>query len=310
MAKFPSLLVSVELPGGLGNQLFAFATGLALSKSQQGSLELDTRAIDYSHAGMALDIRDLLSVEEFRFYKSRDLPLYLRRIRDSALHRLPFLQKRYKEYFGIVSDQDIKAGEGVSSLLKPFRENKKLTRVHLKGYFQDFTLVLEVKDLLIKFIKEDFSEPGKILRDSLDSRNVLGVHIRGGDFLNSNWRSLVGNLSSQYYLNAISKLNQNGYYFDEVWIFTNDLPYAKELIRGLDFNFKFVDNEMVERPAESFNLLKRCTGIIASNSSFSYMASYLSPKAHVVVVPESFSKAGNQIGGIPKSWLQERPIWR
>lgn len=198
MAKFPSLLVNVELPGGLGNQLFAFATGLTLSKSQQGSLELDTRAIDYSHAGTAFDIRDLLSIEEFRFYKSRNLPPCLRRIRDSALHRLPFLQKSYKEYFGIISDQDIKAGEDVSSLLKPFHENKKLTRVHLQGYFQDFALVLEVKDLLIELIKEDFSRSGEILRDSLDSRNVLGIHIRGGDFLNLNWRLLVGNLSSKY----------------------------------------------------------------------------------------------------------------
>lgn len=306
----PPIRIRIRLPGGLGNQLFAFAAGLSISKSRRSIIELEIGSVDYSHAGPGIDIRDLLSLEKFKFYKSRMQSPIVKRVHDSLLYRIPSLRRFHGNLFNVIRDDDLAEGQSYSDLFEAYLEKETRKQIQLQGYFQDFSIVSDVRDRLISFIKEDFSPQGNVLLSALDSKKVLGIHVRGGDFLNANWAALVGNLSSLYYLNAINKLTDMGFSFDEIWVFTNDLPYARRLVRDLDFDFKFVDNNLIERPAENFNLMRRCSGVILSNSSFSYMASFLSDKAQVVVAPESFSKSGSQIGGIPKLWIEEKVLWQ
>jgi hypothetical protein len=179
----------------------------------------------------------------------------------------------------------------------------------LKGYFQDLEIVERVKGKLTLLLKEEFSELGNDLRLTLESKNVLGIHVRGGDFLNPAWKLHVGNLAPNYYLEALKELGDRGFEFDEFWVFTNDFDYANELLKEIDINFRFIDQRMIQNPAENFNLLRRCSGLIISNSSFSYMAAYLSIKSRIVMVPTSFSKAGNKIFGIPKYWFEVISSW-
>lgn len=309
MAVIRGKQVKSELPGGLGNQLFAFAAGLAVSEARNCKLILDSKAIDYSHAGKNDDIRSLLSMQEFGFYRSSDMPPFLRKIRDSVLFRIPRIRKAYDSYFGIVNDRDVPLGSGVLELLEPYLENKSAFNVHLKGFFQDLSIVARVKDRLISMIREDFSKIGTDLSLMLESREILGIHVRGGDFLNTDWRSQVGNLSTAYYESAFRELGSRGFIFDEVWVFTNDLKYAEELLKAIEVPFKFLDSSLIKSPAENFNLMRRCRGLITANSSYSFMAAFLSKRSRVVVVPKYFSKAGNKIFGIPKFWIELESNW-
>jgi hypothetical protein len=301
--------VKSELPGGLGNQLFAFAAGLAVSEARNCKLILDSKAIDYSHAGKDDDIRSLLSIKEFVFYRSSDLTPFLRKIRDSVFFRIPRIRKSYDSYFGIVNDRNVTLRSGVLESLEPYLENKSATNVHLKGYFQDFSIVARVKDRLISMIREDFSKIGTELSHLLERREILGIHVRGGDFLSTDWRSKVGNLSTVYYESALRELGSKGYIFDEVWVFTNDLKYAEELLKAIEVPFKFIDSSLIKSPAENFNLMRRCSGLITANSSFSFMAAFLTIRSRVVIVPKYFSKAGNKIFGIPKFWIELESNW-
>jgi len=132
--------------------------------------------------------------------------------------------------------------------------------------------------------------------------------VRGGDYLNPNWDNLVGNLSRDYYRCAISQAQLKMKY-DAIWIFTNDLHYAKLLFDDFSFAVRYIDQNTIEKPSENFNLLRMCRGIVASNSTFSLMAAFLSEDVEVVIVPEHFSKAGNILGGMPSRWIKIKSIW-
>jgi len=308
MLKKRLLTVRVELPGGLGNQIFAFAAGMVLSESLQRKLVLDSKAIDYSHATPDLDLRDLFNIEEFGFITSRDIPPYLRRLCDSLLFRLPALRYIYEKQSGIINEINIPVGESVSLFLFGHCEETSKRTLRLKGYYQDFSIVEKVKSRLKSKITVSYSSEGKALLRILVSSKILGVHVRGGDFLGPNWDNLVGNLSRDYYFKAISEafLLMK---FDAVWVFTNDLHYAKSLFGGFPYVVRFIDQNTIEKPSENFNLLRMCRGLITSNSSFSLMASYLAENAQVVIVPEHFSKARNILGGMPSEWIKMKSIW-
>jgi len=117
MLKRDNPTVIVELPGGLGNQIFSLAAGMVLTESLQGKLLLDARAIDYSHAAPDLDLRDLFYVEEFDFIASKDIPPFLRKLLDSFLFRLPAIRSIYEKQFGIINEINMPIGHRVSSFL-------------------------------------------------------------------------------------------------------------------------------------------------------------------------------------------------
>jgi hypothetical protein len=310
MLTFSRNTVRSELTGGLGNQIFAFAAGLAISESRQSKLILDCGSIDYTHAGPGVDIRSFLSLEEYEFRRFPNLPPILRRLRDSLLFRLPFLKRFYYRIFGIVNETDIGAGQKIFDFLKPYREQNGDGGLHLKGYFQDLEIVEEVRESLIRRVRESYSTGGIHLLNSSENKDVLGIHVRGGDFLNPNWKLLVGNLSRDFYSRAIAEVVARGFHFDVVWVFTNDPHYARSILGDIDLEFCFVDESIIRSPAESFNLMRRCKGLITANSTYSYLAAFLSNDLKLVIIPKHFSKAGNQINGVPDHWVKIDSLWQ
>lgn len=308
MLSLHPVRVEVQLPGGLGNQLFALAAGIYVSKTLSVGLTLDSKNIDYSHAGPDLDLRDLLEINDLHFIKSKNLPLFVNRVRDSLLYRIPGLRKCYHRIFGVIDEQSIRLGEKPSFFLDRSLNSSQHRNLRLRGYFQDLAIVESVKTQILSRIKEEFSPAGEALFHELREKRILGVHVRGGDFLDTKWRDLVGNLTFQYYLGAIS-VAASSLDFEEIWVFTNDLKYAESMFLGSDFQVRFLCQSEISRPAENFNLLRMCTGIVVSNSSFSYLAAFLSEHAKVVVAPAYFSKAKNSINGAPKSWHHLEPEW-
>jgi hypothetical protein len=310
MFKFSRNTVRGELPGGLGNQIFAFAAALAISEWQQSRLILDSGSIDYTHTRPGVDIREFLSLEEYEFRRFPNLPPMLRRVRDSLLFRFPFLKRFYNRLFGIVNENDIGAEQNIFDFLIPYRDNKLARSLHLKGYFQDLLVVEEVREKLILNIREVYSLNGSLLLNSIENKDVLGIHVRGGDFLNENWKLLVGNLSRDFYSRAIAEVVARDFHFDIIWVFTDDPEYARALLGDIDLEFFFIDESVIGSPSENFNLMRRCRGLITANSTFSYLAAFLSNVSNLVIIPTHFSKAGNQINGVPDHWVKMDSLWQ
>lgn len=151
-------------------------------------------------------------------------------------------------------------------------------------YFEDFE----------KELKEGFSfvaiedDKNKQIGEKIKSCNSVSVHVRRGDYLNTNMRQ--ANLD--YYKEALSMIEEkveNPMYF----LFSDDSDYiARE--------FSFLPQEKYEiidwnRGADSFRdmqLMSMCRHNIAANSTFSFWGAYLnSNEERIIIAPKVAAEA-------------------
>jgi hypothetical protein len=144
-------------------------------------------------------------------------------------------------------------------------------------------------------------------------QSTLGVHLRLGDFLQH--KSSVGCLSDSYFLHSINRLTSFTKY-DQVLVFSDSVELATERIAGweLDIPIELVSVKEDADPAEDLILLSLCTGIVCSNSTFSFWAAKLASlngrDELAVVIPEEFRRDGQTcVSSIPKTWLLEPSRW-
>lgn len=299
--------VIVELPGGLGNQIFALSAGIVAANGDFKRISLDLSRVDYSHAG-EFDIREFINISNKQLIKRIKFPKVLKRLADSILFRFPLIRIIYDRLFGVVRDSSLNSDVDTTLFLRSSRKGLISRKIYIKGYFQNFNLVRNSYKEISELRNTIESNEIYSLIGLLNKKSVLALHIRGGDFLNTNWRNLVGVLSPTYFANAIS-LAKSLCYIEEIWIFTNDRKYVSTFSNDLPLPIRIIDSNEYKSPVDSFLLMGKCKAIVASNSTFSYLAAFMSEIPEVVIILSMFSKSGNQIPGIPNNWIQIEPIW-
>jgi hypothetical protein len=181
--------------------------------------------------------------------------------------------------------------------------SKSKTTTLFIGYFQSYRWLEENPELIesIKSLrpKELSLETATIINES-KSRNILGVHIRLGDYVQE---ERIGILPKEYYEKGLEVLNHRTY--DEVWIFTNDVDGAKNLVPNLrDIQQVWIPGHLSS--AETLHLMSFCTDFIISNSTFSWWGAYMNQKSQsMIVCPKKwFEKAPDPIDICPPYWIR------
>ena len=143
------------------------------------------------------------------------------------------------------------------------------------GYYQDWRFIEDVKDELARALPRD-----ETLRD------VIGLHIRGGDYFK--YPGTFYFLDETYYSKALLALPPN----KPVVVFTNDRKHATALMKKLDVDWEFSSGAS---PQEDFKQLASCAHVITANSTFSWMAGWLANYWHdsAVVIPFKWFKHDN-----------------
>lgn len=270
--------ITVELAGGLGNQLFQYVAGLCIAKRGNFNLMVDVRYAQYVHSEF-----DLTSFE---------LPGEFRTNRSLLTNRMTKLLRRIFD------------GLNTRGMLKPI--NKLIQK---RIFFEDSASQYEVFDKIEskmritgffsnKYFLEDLQSRGLLqelnLRNPSDwyismEQKALKVqpivcHIRRGDFVSE--ADTYGLLSESFYMDSLAKLPME-YAEREIWVFCDQ----SELIDGWnlwkDFNVFFVreiDSEKKD-PAEFLKLMSMASAIVIANSTFSYFAAALSSTVQLVYCP-------------------------
>lgn len=140
----------------------------------------------------------------------------------------------------------------------------------LDGYFQKYKYVDEVRDDFIKRL----SFNTQIADKYPDISKKTFIHIRGGDYVN-HW--LLDVHLEDYYKRCIE--NSKG---EEFVVFTNDKPFAKQLI-GIDCEF------ICESDVNTLYLMSLCKSCICANSSFSWWGAYLNPNRTIFMPSKWFN---------------------
>lgn len=270
--------VTILLNGGLGNQLYQYAFGRALSIKHRCKLNLDISLYETIHNtwknsyvlnNFNIDKETVVS-KNFSVIQLSYLRLIKKIYKKNSIDLKVsnfFLNKKYKKFF---FDWDfIKQKADIL-------ENSVINSIYF-GYWQDIKYFEHIRPLLRKELNLDnlVTKKVKELSENIINPNSVAVHIRGGDMDHDNNFRLVDN---EYYLNAIKffikkfgKISLN--------VMTDDIDLAKKQIskivkHGIEEVFFIKDLKLND--LEEFYLFGQHKNFISSRSTFSWWSSYLS----------------------------------
>jgi hypothetical protein len=161
----------------------------------------------------------------------------------------------------------------------------KRYQIYLDGYFQSEKYFKKIKeDLLTEFKFPELDQENNTVKNMmLQALNPVSVHIRRGDYVNSQAiNSVHGVLPLSYYQNAINWLLSK-YAEISLFIFSEDIAWAKENFTG--GNIHFIDQNTGKDSWKDMALMTWCNHHIIANSSFSWWGAWLSRRDGEVIAP-------------------------
>jgi len=293
-------LLIIKLWGGLGNQMFQYAFGLALSKQLQFCLKAD---ISYYQNQPAQDTARSYDLH----YYNLDLPLATS---EELPSRKKTLYTRMAKLLGVKPALRIVCEKQFYTydhkLLQSFDDKHSL---YLEGYWQCPRYIEQIHDEL----KERFSlrtplaPPHAAQAQTIMAQNSVAIHIRRGDYISNSYAAAVHNLCSlEYYMQAMKhiadKVDSAHFY-----IFSDDIQWCQQEL-PVPFPHTFVIPES-DNPALGIHLMSLCKHHVIANSSYSWWGAWLAknPK-QIVIAPKQWlvdPETNKQTEGlIPDGWLR------
>lgn len=287
-------MLTAQITGGLGNQLFTY-TRLASYAHQHGfNLQIDG-SIAERVLGRKPDLFDFKLLGEKQINADAFSPsaIQIERI----LWRSRFsraLSKRHHEPL-----------LGKSALSK-----KSLDGWKVRGFFQDFRVA---EDFIKVFGKNAFTlkeETSQLIRmsEELKRQSVVAIHVRRGDYLN--YQDSFGLLCSDYYLEAIKTLSKRRE-FSSVMIFTDSPELVEDLRSQIRLKSQVIEPSALST-SETMILMSRCSGLVTSNSTFSFWAGVLGDDLKVVIPNPWFKSSDPWLQSadfMNPHWIKQEAIW-
>lgn len=292
-------MVIVKLLGGLGNQMFQYATGRAVAHRSRVELLLDVSGFEH------YDLRRY-ELDEWAIQARVATPEELARA-GVATTSPRLLLRRIGRALGLVRPLDsfkeasFAYDSGILQVASP---------AYLEGYWQSESYFSDVADLLRReFVPKrpfDVSNQAIAIRIHDQGIHAVSLHIRRGDYVtNPHTAQYHGACSLDYYRSAVNYVSErvsNPHFF----VFSDDLTWVRENL-NLDYAMTLVDVNGSDRGIWDMNLMMACRHHVIANSSFSWWGAWLNPNQDkIVIAPKRwFSGASHRTGDlIPASWIQ------
>ncbi len=248
-------MIYLDIMGGLGNQLFQYATSLALSKGNFDNITLLTGNYDNYYFGQTLEFSNL-SIPKLH-YKPK--------------HRLlNMFQKKYTEKH---------------NYYEPRIWNMQGDYI-LRGYFQSWRYFDSYKNILHNIFTHNgqWSVPAVEYKNQiLNTQNVVAIHFRLYKYYDHYPHGID---LTEYYQNAIAlmqKIYGNNCTF---LVFTDNIELLGKLY---PFAMQYDIVQIPDNSLVTYQLLRQCPNIIMANSTFSWWASYMNYNDNpVIIAPSQF----------------------
>lgn len=275
------------LQGGLGNQLFQLAAGLATSQRLQVGLILDCSRL--GEPGLALRKYALApfnlpaNVEAHPSKSNWDALVHKRSV--NTLKNL------------VTRNHLVEKGPGFDPAFEAVKPG-----FTLDGYFQSVRYFESVKASVIEMIRScQLTEHERERVDALSQKPFNAVHVRRGDYTDPRVAAVHGLAGPKYFQESLSILGssssivRNLYFSDSPGIVQAELGLSPE---------DFAPNDLSE--AATLLLMSRATNVIASNSTFSWWAGLVAEHTSggAVIVPSPWFAGSTPPDLIPNQWLQ------
>lgn len=295
-------MIIVRLSGGMGNQMFQYALGRALSLKHNVPLKLDTTYLyhrikmtnflrpNFNFRNFDLDVfniqAEIAKPTEISFWNRPILGGWLMLIIDALLRKMAFLSGWEK---GSGFDENV-LKLGPDAYLQGFWQSEK--------YFIDIASQIR-KDFTLKNLVPQATEE---LLNEIDNTESLCVHLRrthGGGSYHKKY-------DMDYYENGIRYIAEKKK-IDKIFVFSDDIEWCKDNIK---FNYPtvFIGREYALSKGEGdLLLMSKCKNFIIPNSTFSWWGAWLSsnPDKIVITPKEWFGNTTISTDDlIPENWVR------
>jgi len=291
-------MIVSHIIGGIGNQMFQYAAGKALSLRLCTPLVLDLADFsDYRlHQGFELSdvfgcefqivtkdqIRDVLGWRSSKAMRTLLLKPQLTWLRGKCFFEEPYFH--YWQGF-----HDISNG------------------CYLFGYWQSEKYFESVSEV----IRGDFvfrhALEGKnlTLAQQMKGCNAVSLHVRRGDYVSDDkTNSTHGVCSLDYYRDAVKHMMEH-VSLPHFFIFSDDIAWCREHL-GLKDHCSYIDHNTGNDSYRDMQMMSLCHHHIIANSSFSWWGAWLNPRGDkIVIAPKQWFVSGfNSSDLIPSAWLR------
>ena len=303
--KGNSIKFFFDIPGGLGNQLFALFAARFFFEYANHEVQPNFTTIDRSHTKLDQDINPEFFKHDKVKIRSNLFTDWLVRIYYPKHHLSRNFLKSFVSYNRRVFEPNHDRVKNVEQFLD-LLPNHRQVPMRISGFFADF----EFYDRLVTLNRNVYlkTPEQRYLEEELRIIKIktLGIHLRLGDYLKN--PKTIGILSDEYYQSIIEQYSSG---YERIILFTNDWNLAQNRVKKwstkLPINVIYSDPYL--NPLEDLLLLSKCSGIIAANSTFSFWAGKFSSNAQVVY-PTPFRKDNfTEIASIPKNWISHESDW-
>ena len=264
-------MIIVKLIGGLGNQMFQYATARRLAFKHDTALILDLSSFEtYKLHNYALN--------HFNINAQIAIPKQLGLCRsDSRLSRLRRIFLRSNSHdSNYIKEKNFNFDREILELSD---------NVYLDGYWQSEKYFKDIENIIKKEFRLEYEldEKNREMADYISNCESVSIHVRRGDYVtNSVINAFHGTCDMDYYLRCISLL-KNKIKDPHFFIFSDDPEWVK-INLNIDFPTIFITHNGPEKNYEDLKLMSLCKHNIIANSSFSWWGAWLNDNPQKIVI--------------------------
>lgn len=280
-------MVIVKLMGGLGNQMFQYATARALAEK----IYFDHRFLNNNNTSSDDFTPRSYELQIFKKIKAKKINSYLLRLLLSK-------NKKYKLLKNILSFKITNVNDdNVNEILTKQNLTESL---FLDGYFQNSLYFNQIRNSIInEFTFPKLADKYVDLLNEIEHSESVAIHVRRGDYLKQSINKYHGVLPLSYYQDAVN-LMENKFTQPTYYIFSDDPAWCAENLTFLE------EKKIISKENDAWIdmfLISKCKHQIIANSSFSWWGAWLNQNVKkMVIAPKKwFSSAETNI--VPKEWI-------
>lgn len=312
-------MIYLEMAGRLGNQLFRYAFAKRIQELTGEELYIDFKRVydkGPEKQGWSNSLR-LFKTGEYQevvgrkdiFYKNssimQKMVYFVYKIGNQILKKnKDKLQKYQLKMQPILNKYNLYFIE-LGFYNYDFKYLNKNKVKYICGCFESEKYFLAIKEQIWKEFEptNGKQEKNKDLYRKIEETESVCITIRRGDFVTNEKNSKLYNICDlNYYYKAI-EIIKNKVKKPVFFVFSDDMKWAKENIKGLNAEFYYEDG--TDTVDEKLRLMYSCKHFIISNSTFSWWAQFLSRNPNKLVIsPNIWYKSGLHSDLINDEWIK------
>lgn len=294
---------------GLGNQMFQYASGLALAERHQTVLKIGINS--YKQSDWTREQHERYSLSCFNITEQFATDEELNRVRGRHFNRMERPICKLARAVGASRFIKRYANTGNWAKIDPRNVDPRFDNIpdntYLDGFCHSEKYFANVTDILRLHFSFRYPMPPAVtsLSDRIKSRPSIAVHFRRGDYqTNENAARNIGALPLAYYHRAMQIMRER--FPDAVfYVFSDDIeavsgeilpPGPHEFVRCVEDWHAY----------DVIRLISQCEHAIIANSTFSWWGAWLIPSPDkLVIAPNPWCAHPDRIFNLaPESWMK------